>query len=248
MESDPMQLGVWFNRITFFLKEEPVPEIDGLNIREFTFECADHQIIRSNGKVFYNLEHRVWRYEEQRIYDLKTVLQEGDFLIIWFVVRNENHKISDSFKRTYSLDTSFAVNPIHSDYHPRQYAVNRFKDMGFDLTQTERFFRTFYMLSLEKVYADNPSALCDGRKPVNQALVARLWEQVSKMLKTEIYANIYEGIPICIADQNLERTDRPQDSVGNILIFLKRRKPNGDKKYDDFRSYDLTRDYDEYRW
>lgn len=240
-----MQLDVWFNRITFFLASEyspsisedkmPEPKVFNINIREFTFECADSQIIKAKGKTFYNLESRLWKYHENLFYDIKTILHEGDTLTVFFTIRNEQQKIVDTFKKMYRIDTSFIVNPIHSDYQPRQYAMDCFQEMGFDKTQTERFFRTCYLLCLQKVYNEDPSALCDGRKPVNQGLLDRLLDQMSKMFSSKIYSSIYDEFPICAMDQNIARLDKPQDAVGNILVLLRFKKPKNGILFDEFR-------------
>jgi hypothetical protein len=251
-----MQLEVWFNRITYFLSEEylpgdtastpasvlpnykpPSPRIGTLVVREFTFECADNQIIRGDEKILYNLENRMWYYCEEFIYDLKTVLYEyrKGLLTVWFVMRNADYKIVDTFKKVYVVDKSYDVNPISSDYQPRKYAVEHFHDrFGCDAVQTEKFFRAFYFSCLEKTYNDNPSAL-QGRKPVNKALLERLWQHTLNMWETKNFSAIYELAPICIIDQNLERTDRPQDQVGNIVILLKRKVPRNGRLYDEYR-------------
>lgn len=246
MQNDPMQLDVWFNRITFFLKKEHNPEYEAetgkpcppmigtLSMKEFTFECADNQIVKTGERILYNLESRLWRYSDAYIYDVKTVLLDGRMLSVWFTLRNSEHKIVDVTKKVYVLNDKYLVNPIFSDYQPRRTAIERFGELGIDASSTEKFFRTFYLLSLEKVYNDNPSAL-EGRKPVHKALLDRLKTHVCKLWNVKKFAETYTADPICIMDQNLERRDREQDQVGNIVILLKRKTPIYGRIYDKYR-------------
>uniref|UniRef100_A0A6C0CIZ1 Uncharacterized protein n=1 Tax=viral metagenome TaxID=1070528 RepID=A0A6C0CIZ1_9ZZZZ len=214
----------WFTRHVFFLQgQHSLEDIEPFGV--FDVECEDNQVIYGPHSTLYNIETRHWRIGKNIIYDVEKLVfhREERYILVFFVVIDiMTTKRLCRFDQKYQLDDSYVVNPSCGDYQPRLEAIERLARFGLTESDVEKFFRLFYLASLNHLYTNHPE-VAEGKKPVHQGLLKRLqaaFEQLPN--KYPLFGSHYsfKNGPLCLVDQRLDKEGKEPDRVGNILVRI----------------------------
>lgn len=222
-----LNLDTWFTRSVFFLKGRHILE-DVPPFGIFALECEDNQVVHSANQTLYNLETRHWHVGPNLIYDVDKAVyhREEKHITVYFIILDtQSKKRLRKLEQKYPLDDDpevSGVNPSCNDYQPRREVMETFTSLGLTEGDVEKFFRLFYLASLDDLYRNHPSA-AEGKKPVHQGLLTRLYAAFNQLpVKYPLFAQRYsfDPGPLCLVDQRLDREDKESNRVGNLLVQM----------------------------
>jgi hypothetical protein len=230
-----LSLDTWFTRAVFFLQgQHSLEDVEPFGI--FDVECEDNQVIVGPTQTLYNIETRHWRIGKNLIYDVEKLVYhrvERHITVFFVVLDVRTAKRLRKFDKKYPLDDSYGVNPSCNDYQPRQEAMDRLTRFGLTETDVEKFFRLFYLLSIDQLYKNHPE-VAEGKKPVHQGLLNRLRTACEQLpTKYPLFGSHYsfQVGPYCLVDQRLDRDDKDPARVGNLLIRLSLHSCESDEEF-----------------
>lgn len=235
-----LSLDTWFVRAVFFLRgDHSLEEVPPFGT--FAIECEDSQVVHGSTQTLYNVETRHWYVGKEYIYDVEKLLfdREQRHITVYFVVLDAvTSKRLRRMDQKYPLDDSFGVNPSCNDYQPRREAMDRLTSLGLTEADVEKFFRLFYLASLDHLYKSHPAS-AEGKKPIHQGLLNRLYTAFEQLpTKYPLFAHRYSlsPPPTCLTDQRLDQEDKDPARVGNLLVRMHLNHPRrGADPVEEFR-------------